>query len=197
MMFHPIPPAILDRMQAMEAIDARDRRDGTPQSLRLRQVLPETGRFLALLAASAPPGEIVEFGTSGGYSTLWLSLAAGATGRHITTFDYSKEKTRLAAETFRLAGVENLVTPVLGDARQKLAACGGVAFAFLDIEKEAYLECYEMVVPCLVPGGLLAADNIISHQEDLQDFLGRAHADERLDALDVPIGKGVLLCRKI
>ncbi len=196
-MFHPIPPAILSRMQALEAIDVQDRRDGTPQSLRLRQVLPETGRFLALLAANTPPGEFVEFGTSGGYSTLWLSLAATAAGRHITTFDYSAEKTRLAAETFRLAGVEHLITPVLGDARQRLEACGSVAFAFLDIEKEDYLECYEMVVPCMAPGGLLAADNTISHQEGLQAFLERAHGDERVDALDVPIGKGVLLCRKI
>ncbi len=196
-MFHPIPLAILERMRTLEAINARDLGDGTPHSLRLRQVPPETGRFLALLAAGTPPGEFVEFGTSGGYSALWLSLAAQAAGRHITTFDRSEEKARLAAETFRLAGVEPLITQVLGDARQRLEACGGVAFAFLDIEKEYYLECFEMVVPCLVPGGLLVADNAISHAAELEDFFKHVESDPRVDSLVVPIGSGDLVCRKI
>ncbi len=196
-MFHTISPAVLDRMQTLETINQRDRADGTPHWSRLLQVPPETGRFLAMLAANTPPGEFVEFGTSAGYSTLWLSLAAQAAGRHITTFDISEEKNNLAKETFRLAGVEHLVNPVLGDARQKLETCGGVAFAFLDVMKEYYQDCYELVVPCLVPGGLLTVDNIISHQEELTAFLDRAHRDERLDTVDVPIGSGVLLCRKI
>ncbi len=196
-MFHKISPAILDRMHTLEKVDQRDRSDGTPRWSRLLQVPPETGRFLAMLAANTPPGEFVEFGTSGGYSTLWLSLAAQADGRHITTFDISEEKNNLAKETFRLAGIEHLVNPVLGDARQKLEACGGVAFAFLDVMKEYYQDCYELVVPCLVPGGLLAVDNIISHHEELKDFLDRAHGDDRLDTVDVPIGSGVLVGRKI
>ena len=50
-MFHPIPKPMLDRMAYLEAVDARDREDGTPKAQRLRQIPPETGRFLALLAA--------------------------------------------------------------------------------------------------------------------------------------------------
>lgn len=52
-MFHHIPLPILERMHALEQIDARDHLDGTPRLQRLRQVPPETGRFLALLAAGA------------------------------------------------------------------------------------------------------------------------------------------------
>ena len=55
-MFHSIRPAILERMHFLEQIDARDRLDGTPRLQRLRQIPPETGQFLALLAASAPQG---------------------------------------------------------------------------------------------------------------------------------------------
>ena len=66
---------MLERMQYLEAIDARDRLDGTPQTRRLRQIVPETGRFLTLLAASAHAGQVLEVGTSGGYSGLWLCLA--------------------------------------------------------------------------------------------------------------------------
>lgn len=72
-----------------------------------------------------------------------------------------------------------------------------IAFCFLDAEKEVYGECYELVIPRLVAGGLLIADNAINHRETLQPMLERALADERVDALIVPIGKGELLCRKL
>jgi predicted O-methyltransferase YrrM len=48
----------------------------------------------------------------------------------------------------------------------------------------------------MVPGGLLIADNTISHYEELAPFIDHAMQDERVDALVVPIEKGVLLCRK-
>ena len=54
-----------------------------------------------------------------------------------------------------------------------------------------------MVIPRLVKGGLLVADNAINHREALQSMLERALHDERVDALMVPIGKGELVCRKI
>ncbi|MGD8585353.1 MAG: O-methyltransferase, partial [Chloroflexota bacterium] len=65
-MFHNIPAEIASEMARLEAIDARDRVDGTPRSRRLRQIPPETGRFLALLLASAPAGEVIEIGASAG-----------------------------------------------------------------------------------------------------------------------------------
>jgi predicted O-methyltransferase YrrM len=183
-------------MRQLERLDAADRLDGTPRSRRLRQIPPETGRFLALLAASAPPGRWVEIGTSAGYSTLWLALAAMETGCKVTTFDVDAAKVRLARETFRMAGVEAWVEPVEADARQQLPAMEGFSFCFIDAEKELYLDCYELVIPRMVPGGILVADNAISHYDDLASFLDRVTQDNRVDALVVPIGKGDLLCRK-
>lgn len=197
MMFHHIKPAILKQMQYLEELDARDRQDGTPRPQRLRQIPPETGRFLALLAASVPEGTMIEIGTSAGYSTLWLALAGELLGRKIITFEVLPEKVALARETFRLAGVEHLVKLVEGDARQHLADFDRIAFCFLDAEKEIYTGCYDAIVPRLVSGGLLVADNAINHRETLQPMLDRALSDPRIDALIVPIGKGELLCRKI
>ena len=196
-MFHTIRPAILERMHTLEQIDAQDRVDGTPRLQRLRQITPDTGKFLALLAASAPEGTYIEVGTSAGYSTLWLALAGEALGRTITTFEQLPEKVALARETFRLAQMEEVVKPVAGDARDYLAEYNDIAFCFLDAEKEVYSACYEIVVPKLVPGGLLVADNATNHRAILQPMLDRALADERVDALIVPIGNGELVCRKI
>lgn len=196
-MFHPIPNPILARMRELEKIDGRDRADGTPHLARLRQIPPDTGRFLALLAATAPRGQVVEIGTSAGYSTLWLALACRATGRSLTTFEVLPEKIALAKETFALAGVDDVVTLVAGDARSHLPAIAGIGFCFLDAEKEVYADCYEAVVPRLVSGGLLVADNAISHHDALRPILDRAQTDPRVDALIVPLGKGELICRKI
>jgi len=192
-MFHTIPPAVSARMHHLEEIDIRDRSDNTPRMQRLRQIPAETGKFIAMLAASAPQGSIVEVGTSAGYSTLWLAL----TGRKVTTFEILPEKVKIARETFHSAGVEDKVTLVEGDARDHLAGLSNVAFCFLDAEKEVYADCYELVIPRLVPGGLLVSDNAVSHREALQPVLDRALSDERVDALIVPIGKGELVCRKI
>ena len=196
-MFHQIPQAIRDRMAYLEMIDARDRGDGTPKAQRLRQIPPETGRFLAILAASAPPGRVIEIGTSGGYSSLWLSLACRQRGDQLTTFEIDAEKVKRAGETFSLAGVDDVLQLVHADARPHLAGIQPVAFCFLDCEKEIYPEVYDLVIPNLAPGGFFVADNVLSHQEDLQPFIERALSDPRLDALVVPVGKGVLLGRKL
>lgn len=196
-MFFDIPPAVQARMQELERIDERDRVDGTPRLRRLRQIPPQTGRFLAVLAANTPRGHWVEIGTSAGYSTLWLTLAAlTRKDQKITTFEVLPEKAALARETFSIAGVTDQVKLVEDDARKHLDTFKKISFCFLDAEKATYLECYEMIVPRLVSGGILVADNALNHREALEDFLRHSQSDSRVDALIVPIGKGELICRK-
>ncbi len=195
-MFHNMPSAVLSRMRELEQRDLRDRTDGTPRMQRLRQIPPETGRFIALLAAAAPNGPCVEIGTSAGYSTLWLALACRATGRNVVTFESLDEKAELARATFAAAGVGDVVRLVHDDALNCLARFESIGFCFLDAEKEVYGRCYDAVVPRLVRGGLLVADNAINHETTLRPMLDRARQDERVDALVVPIGKGELVCRK-
>jgi caffeoyl-CoA O-methyltransferase len=196
-MFHDIPASILERMHQLEATDAQDRIDGTPRPQRLRQVPPETGRFIALMAASSPQGAYLEIGTSAGYSTLWLALACRELKRRLITFELSPQKVELARETFEQAGVTDVVELIAGDARRYIQDHSDIAFCFLDAEKEIYADCYELVVPNMVRKGILVADNAIDHQQVLQPMIDRSIKDPRLDALVVPIGKGVLLCRKI
>lgn len=195
-MFHDIPEAVLARMRELEEIDCRDRGDGTPRSQRLRQIPAAVGRFIAIMAASAPAGRWIEIGTSAGYSTLWLALACRAVGRKITTYEILAEKAELARQTFEAAGVADVVELVHGDAMDHLPGAGDIGFCFLDAEKEIYGRCYEAVVPAMAPGGLLVADNAINHEATLRPMLKRALEDSRVDALIVPIGNGELVCRR-
>ena len=196
-MLHNIPEPIIKRMKYLEKMDADDRANQTPRMERLRQIPPETGKFLSILAASAPDGDFLEIGTSGGYSTMWIALACLERGIKIKTFEILEAKIKLAKETFQESKIADYVELVEGDARDFLQAEKNVSFCFLDAEKEVYDECYELIIPNMVKGGLLVADNAINHQVILKPMLDKALSDERVDALIVPIGKGELLCRKI
>ncbi len=176
-MFNPIPQTVLNRMKWLEETDARDRLDGTPRAVRLKQVGPETGKFLAVLASSAPAGRWVEIGTSGGYSALWLSLAAKQAGASLTTFELDPDKVALARETFRLAGVDDVIEVVQADGLQALRTVDRISFCFLDAEKDIYSACHDLAIPRMVPGGWFLADNAISHREELGEFL--AHGARR------------------
>ncbi|MCK4383319.1 MAG: class I SAM-dependent methyltransferase [Candidatus Lokiarchaeota archaeon] len=196
-MLHNIPELVKKRMVYLEKIDAEDRINGTPRMERLRQIPPETGKFLSIIAAGAPNGEFIEIGTSGGYSTMWIALACIERGIKVKTFEILEKKIRLAKETFRESKMANYVELVEGDARGFLKEEKNISFCFLDAEKEVYADCYDLIIPNLVKGGLLVADNAINFYDVLKPMIDKALSDERVDALIVPIGKGELLCRKI
>ncbi|KKN58488.1 hypothetical protein LCGC14_0551620 [marine sediment metagenome] len=196
-MFHEIPELIKRRMAFLEDRDRTDRIDNTSRMERFHQIPPETGRFLSILAASAPKGKFIEIGTSAGYSALWIALACQQIGSTLTTFEILKEKADIARKTFQMTNLGNNVELIEGDARDYLVSYKNIAFCFLDAEKEIYEECYNIVIPNMVKGGILIADNAINHYETLKLMLDKALADERVDALIVPIGKGELVCRKI
>jgi len=195
-MFNDMPPAIRARMEYLRELDRTDRASSTAHKMRLHQVPPETGKLLAILAASAPEGNCIEVGTSGGYSALWLALACRQTGGKLITLEILEEKAHLATETFAAAGVADIVELVAGDARELLGGFRKIGFCFLDAEKEHYSECYEAVVPNMVAGGILVADNILSHSEILAPFAASVMEDNRVDALVVPIGSGLLVGRR-
>jgi len=196
-MLQNIPELVKKRMMYLEKLDAEDRVDETPRMERLRQIPPETGKFLAILAASAPKGNFIEIGTSAGYSTMWIALACMEKEKKIKTFEILEEKIRLAKETFQQSKLENYIDLIEGDARDYLKEEKNISFCFLDAEKEVYEECYDLVIPNMVKGGLLVADNAINLYDVLKSMIDKAISDKRVDALVVPIGKGELLCRKI
>jgi caffeoyl-CoA O-methyltransferase len=189
-----IEPPACDVMARLEARDAYERERGVARSERLRQISPEVGRFLHTLVLAAKPRAILEIGTSGGYSTIWLATAARVINGHVTTLEIDPLKAGLAEENLRGAGLASAVNVRLGDAFAYLRDLDTrVDFAFLDAEKEDYIDFYELMVPLMNPGAVLVADNLISHEFDLGEFRERALSDERLSAVIVPIGRGELL----
>ncbi len=119
------------------------------------------GRALRLLTESAGAKNVIEIGTSTGYSGLWLSLALRATGGHLTTFELDHERASMAREHFRKAGVEQVITIVEGDAHENVTKLKGpIDVAFIDADKDGYADYLRKVLPLVRPGGLILAHNV-------------------------------------
>jgi caffeoyl-CoA O-methyltransferase len=188
--FHDIPTNMRQVMRELEEQNERDQRS-------LRSVSEDVGRCLALLAMSAPQGAFIELGSSAGYSSLWLSLAARARGITSTTVELDEKKFALARENISRAGAAGSVQTVHGDALDYVTRFDEIAFCFSDLQPpEHNAKVYEKVVPRLVPGGLLIIDNITSPRLQTE-LLNRAENDPRVDCVLLPFPKGDLICRKI
>jgi predicted O-methyltransferase YrrM len=180
---------MLQVMRALEEQLERDQRS-------LRSVDTDVARVLTMLALSAPTGEFLELGCSGGYSSLWLSLAARAKGITLTTVDLDEKKVALARTNIARGGADGSVQVVHGDAFDYAGRPEPLAFCFSDIEPpENNAKIYELIVPRLVPGGWLIVDNVTSPRVQTA-LINRAKTDTRVDSVLLPFPKGDLICRK-
>ena len=121
----------------------------------------QDGKALRLLTEAIGAKEVVEIGTSTGYSGLWLCLALQKTNGRLTTFEIDHQRATKAHEHFREAGVENRVTIIEGDAHEQLTKLNGpIDLAFIDADKEGYVDYLNQLLPLVKPGGLILAHNV-------------------------------------
>jgi predicted O-methyltransferase YrrM len=180
--------AFLDELARLgEENDARE----TERPKRMLNITPDTGRLLWILVQAARATRILEVGTSDAYSTIWLADAARATGGHVTTLERNPDKVRLARANLARAGLADRVEILEGSAAEILAGLPGpFHFVFLDADRASYSTYLDLTLPKLVPGGLLVADNVISHADELKNYLTRVKANPTLFSVTVPVGKG-------
>lgn len=167
--------------------DARE----TERPRRMLNITPETGRLLWIMIRAAGASRILEVGTSNAFSTIWLADAARENGGRVTTLELNPDKVTMARQNLARAGLSDRVEIIVGSARDTLRDLPGpFDFVFLDADRPSYLTYLELVVPKLVPRGLLVADNVISHAGELRDYLARVKAHPTLFSVTVPIGNG-------
>jgi predicted O-methyltransferase YrrM len=127
----------------------------------------EDARLLRLLTEFAGARQVVELGTSNGYSGIWFCLALRKTGGRLTTYDISEERLKLARVNFKRAGVSALVTIVEGDAHETVKQQQGpIDLAFIDADKAGYLDYLKKLLPLVRPGGLVVAHNMARPKPD-------------------------------
>ncbi|MCU0779847.1 MAG: class I SAM-dependent methyltransferase [Akkermansiaceae bacterium] len=127
----------------------------------------DDGRILRLLVESLGAKQVVEIGTSVGYSGVWIGLGLQTTGGKLTTFEIDEGRAARARENFKLAGLEDSITIVMGDAHETVKQLKDpIDLLFLDADKDGYVDYLNKLLPLVRPGGLIVAHNINQRQAD-------------------------------
>ncbi len=140
---------------------ARARRAGLPPI----QVSPNQGRLLGMLARAIGARTVLEIGTLGGYSAIWLGRALPTVGR-LVTLEVDPQHAEVARANLAQAGLGAIAQVVQGDAVEslrRLHAQGATPFdfIFIDANKDAYDTYLELALRLSHPGTLLVADNVV------------------------------------
>lgn len=160
---------------------------------------PDTGMLLNVLIRSMRARSIVELGTSYGHSTVFLAEAARASDGKVISIDISADKQRYAQEQLTAAGLGPFVEFRTGDAREIIPSlAGSLDFVLIDLWKDLYIPCFDLVYPRLSEGAFVAADNML-HPEFFRDEMAayRRHLRRQsgIDSILLPVGSGIELSR--
>ncbi len=152
---------------ALQASDAA----GLPQIA----VSAQQGKFLSLLAGAIGARRILEIGTLGGFSTIWLARGAGPDGR-VVTLEYEPKHAEVARSNLQRAGVGDRVEVIVGAALDTLPTLGGGPFdlVFIDADKENNVAYLEWAVRLARPGSVIVVDNVIREGRILESESGDA-----------------------
>jgi predicted O-methyltransferase YrrM len=155
----------------------------------------QQGKFLSLLAGAIQARRILEIGTLGGFSTIWLARGAGPEGR-VVTLEYEPKHAEVARANLERAGVGDRVQIKIGAALETLPTVteGPFDLVFIDADKDNYVGYLQWAIRLARPGAIIVADNVIREGRVLtapsgdaaasavRETLQLMGADPRLDA---------------
>lgn len=179
----------LEVMERLRDDDATQRERGLPVSERTRNVTAPTGLFLFSLIRSLQPDLIVEIGSSTGYSTIWLALAAREYGGRIVGSEILPERASQANANLVEAGVADTAIIETGDGSEIAARFDSIDLVFLDAEKDDYPRHFDNVIERVRPGGVVLTDNVTSH--DCEDLLSLIRQREDVVTQTIPFERGL------
>jgi predicted O-methyltransferase YrrM len=160
----------------------------------------QAGVLLYLLATGAKAKRILELGTSYGYSTVWLAAAARHSGGKVISLELKDYKIEHARQALTRAGLSTRVEFHEGDCLETLATLPGpFDFVLLDVWKDLYLPCFDLVRPKLAPGGVICADNMVlpvSVRAQAEAYRRHVRAAGDMDSVLVEVGNGIEISRK-
>ena len=134
---------------------------------RYRNVPAQDGRLLRLLAQSMNAKNVIEIGTSTGYSGIWFGMALQKTGGKLTTYEIDAQRAATARANFKRAGMADIITLVEGDAHEKVKTLKDpIDILFLDADKEGYVDYLDKLLPLVRSGGLIIGHNINPRMAD-------------------------------
>jgi len=181
--------AVLERL---EREDAAEREQGLPSAVRARAVARTTGQLLFALVSGQPDCEVLEIGGSRGYSSIWLAAGVRELGGRVVSLEHDPAKIEAWRRNVADAGLEEWAELVAGDALETLPRIEDVFdVVFIDAEKDDYERLFGLARGLLEPGGLVVADNVLSHPDPLAHYSAARQADPTLSSVTVPLDRGL------
>jgi predicted O-methyltransferase YrrM len=182
----------------IETLGAAAQRHDAAQTDRLdrwRVLEPDAGRLLWFLTQAVGARSVVEVGTSRGVSTLWLADAARGTGGRVLSLDTDAAAQQHARASVTAAGLADYVEFRVADGGAALAglADGAVDLLFLDAERTEYPAWWPHPMRVLRVGGVLVADNALSHPEEIRPLRELIEREPGLVTTTIGVGKGELV----
>ena len=157
-------------------------------------IAPENGQFLSILIQSIQARNILEVGTSNGYSTIWLAAALKKTRGQLITLEFDPTRAAEAKAHLQEAGLENVVEIRVGNALDEIPKCDATFdLVFLDAEKNEYRRYLELALPNIRPGGLIVADDTITMRDEMPDYIEFVFNTPILHSVDIPLDDGIIL----
>ncbi|WP_088351659.1 O-methyltransferase [Bacillus cereus] len=165
---------------------------------KLRNVSREMGQFLSILVKGCNAKNILEIGTSNGYSTLWLASAVEETNGNVTTVELSSERVGEALVNFEKANLLKRIDIHNQEAGAFLDSQldHSFDFIFLDSERTQYMWWFEHIKRMLQPKGFLVVDNATSHASELDEFINMIEDDDTFETVLLAFQKGAFVARK-
>ena len=181
-------------LERLELETDREKRQNLPREVRSRQVERTTGRFLFALVAPQTDCEVLEIGGSRGYSSIWLAAGARYLGGHVLSTENDPKKIAAWRENVADAGLEDWADLVEGDALETVAKIDDVFdVVLIDAERDDYEALFQVARTKVEPGGLVVADNVLSHEETLGAYSRARQDDPTLESVTVPLDRGLEL----
>lgn len=158
-------------------------------------ITADTGIFFSVLLKAIKARRILEVGTSAGFSTLWFADAMGKNhSTRIITIEMNPQKVERALKNFKEAGVDKIIEIKQGIALDLLRKLKGkFDFVFLDADKENIIRYFDIVLPMVRIGGIIAADNMLypgHFRPAMRKYARHVHTKPNIQSVTVPIGMG-------
>ena len=159
-----------------------------------------TAEFLYTLIRAQNCQNVLEIGTSNGYSGIWLAKALKLTKGHLTTIEFYDKRLDIAKENFKICGVDDVITTLQGSALMHLEYLPNdfeIDFAFVDANKSEYIKYFEFIDKHLKTGGIIACDNVLSHEAKCKPFIDEINSRPNYENVILPLPAGLSLARKL
>jgi predicted O-methyltransferase YrrM len=181
--------------ELLHEMEERGRENDAHATERQRMMLnldPASAQLISILARASGVTRAVEIGTSNAYSTLWLAWSLAPAGGRIVSIDRNPDKHALARENLRRADLLDRVELRTGDATEiARELTGPFDLVFLDADRRHFPDQIKILLPKLAQKALVIADNVLSHPEEIVEYLKLISSLPDFQHTTVPVGKGL------